>query len=48
MTPISDKRIQLYLKYRRGFVVFGTGPKGFWVVAGGRLRQNLPETVTKS
>jgi len=37
MKPVRQKRVQLYFGFRNGFLIIGPKPKGYWVLAGGRL-----------
>ena len=37
MKPVHQKRVQLYFGFSNGFLIIGPKPKGYWVLAGGRL-----------
>jgi len=41
MNPIQKKRVQWYFGFSNGFLAIGPKPKGYWVMAGGRLARDL-------
>ncbi len=39
MKPLMSKRIQLYLRFPRGFVVIGLQERHTWILIGGKLKK---------